>query len=241
MWNNPTKSSQYSVLDTQSTVSRSTIFCHISSNQLLTVSRSADMNLGDACLFGLGHFGWALQVFFLTSLVMTGLTTTEPVSTFQSYTRCFYWVLLLGISAMLYWMTNLYASLTFSEIWRLWLFHASRPLVFVHYLKVCFVSYSIRGIARLQPACELLGVSCSLARLSAHGARGLSYFQSQNTTPRTLRMGVLDSRSLEQGFAISLSPPGYPKNACICCTGSDINTKHARHSGNAPLFLKIPN
>ena len=174
VWNNPTKSSQYSVLDTQSTVSRSTIFCHISSNQLLTVSRSADMNLGDACLFGLGHFGWALQVFFLTSLVMTGLTTTEPVSTFQSYTRCFYWVLLLGISAMLYWMTNLYASLTFSEIWRLWLFHASRPLVFVHYLKVCFDSYSIRGIARLQPACELLGVSCSLARLSAHGARGLS-------------------------------------------------------------------
>ncbi|GAB7328569.1 hypothetical protein MBLNU13_g00521t1 [Cladosporium sp. NU13] len=114
------------------------------------------MDLGDACMFGLRHFGWALQVFFLTNLAMTCFTATELVSTLRFYTECFSWPDLVRDLAILALRD-----------------HVLTAPVFVHYLKVYFDSYSIRDIIRLRFAVELLGFMLLISTFLGAWSTGL--------------------------------------------------------------------
>lgn len=131
------------------------------------------MHLGDACLFGLRHFFWALQVFVLTALAMACGTNAELESALQFYAKCLSWVLLIGAYTMAYWLTGLYASLTSSEMCQLGLFHALTTLIFIHYLKMYFHFCCMRATSRLRFAAELFGIALLLSTFLGTWSTGL--------------------------------------------------------------------
>jgi len=110
-----------------------------------------------ACLFGLFHFAYALNVFLILDLV-NATDPREPTTRLRFFFESFF-ALLAMFATFPLWTISYYEVSTLTETCLLGLFHALVSLVFAHYLKVFLDLRGRKRITFLQISFELFGIA----------------------------------------------------------------------------------